>query len=128
MEDFDQRFRAAVRRRTVSRELRGFLENVYASLAEPVALKSALEQLFTFLTTARGRTDANCCATDSFFSVIDEGDERLQQLPVELRNFVGTIGGALHDSVYAPHIAANFDSLPEQLLQRVRDTKLDSPS
>jgi hypothetical protein len=128
VEDFDQRFRAAVRTRSVSRELRRFLENAYTSLGEPVALKSALEELFTFLTTAAGRTDANCCATDSFFSAFDEADERLQRLPVELRNFVSTIGGALHDSVYAPHIAANFDSLPEQLLQRVRDTKLDPPS
>ena len=129
MEDFDGRYRAAVRTRSVSRELRALLEKVYMSLvAEPADVKSALEELFVFLTTSAGRTDANCCATDSFFSAIEEEDERIQRLPVALREVVNSIGGALHDSVYAPHIAANFDSLPEQLLQRVRDTTLEPRS
>jgi hypothetical protein len=129
VEEFDQRFRTAVRTRTVSRELRGLLENAFESLGkDPRSLKSALEELFMFLTTPDGRTDANCCATDAFFSAIDESDERLQRIPPSLRNLVMTIGGALHDSVYAPHIASNFDSLPEQLLQRVRDTTIEPRS
>ena len=129
MDDFDLRYRAAVRTRSVSRELRALLENVYTSFEEePQRVKSALEELFMFLTTPAGRTDANCCATDSFFSAIEEEDERIERLPLSLQAVVTTIGGALHDSVYAPHIAANFDSLPEQLLQRVRDTTLEPRS
>ena len=30
------------------------------------------------------------------------------------------MSGTLHDAIYAPKIAANFGSLPEQLLERVR--------
>jgi hypothetical protein len=106
----------------VSPALKPLLHRVDLSLdADPALLKTALEELFTFLSTPGGRSDANCCATDYFFSALDE-DRRLDRVPEPLRAIVVSIGGALHDTIYAPHIAANFGSLPEQLLERIRES------
>jgi len=33
------------------------------------------------------------------------------------------LGGALHDTITDPEIARNFESLPEQLLERVKQWK-----
>jgi len=79
-------------------------------------LKPALESLLSFL-SAEGRTDANCCATDAFFSAV-EG--QWLELPDEYRKLLSDLGGVLHDAVHAPHIASTFECLPEQLLDRVR--------
>jgi hypothetical protein len=43
-----------------------------------------------------------------------------RNFPEELHDVLANIGDALHDTVLAPHIAENFGSLPEQLLERVR--------
>jgi hypothetical protein len=88
------------------------LHGVYDAVdRNPSLLRSALERLLSFLASPSGRTDANCC--------VESWDLNLDALPPPLRAFLSDLGGTLHDTVYAPHIAANFESLPEQLLQRL---------
>ena len=81
------------------------------------ALQYALDQLLAFLVSAGGRTDANCCAIDRFFANFDG---RWSHLPPVLASVFEDLSGTLHDTVYAPQIAAHFESLPEQLLNRLR--------
>jgi hypothetical protein len=123
-ERFEELYRAAVRFRHVSPQLLPLLHHVYrATVARPAnlrQLKSSLESLLSFLASEGGRTDANCCSTDAFFSASDRWERSWSDLPEEFRSVLDNIGGVLHDTVYAPHIAGHFESLPEQLLQRVR--------
>ena len=80
--------------------------------------RSAMIALLEFLCSPAGRTDSNCRAVDTFL-MLDEcwlSDE----LPESYHEIVADMGGALHDTVTAPHIAENFDSTPEQLLARAR--------
>jgi hypothetical protein len=42
------------------------------------------------------------------------------QLPEPFVDILNDMGSALHDTVSAPLIAANFQSTPEQLLERAR--------
>jgi hypothetical protein len=108
----------------VSPEIAPLLHTAYRLIQEPspnlVALHKALKELLLFLSSKRGRTNANCAAADSFFLDIDDewGDGR-SQLPEPYQNLLGDIGGCLHDTVSAPEIAENFDSTPEQLLERL---------
>ena len=95
-----------------------------ALAARPLDLRfarSAMIALLEFLCSPAGRTDANCRAVDTFF-MLDEcwlSDE----LPESYHDIIGDMGGALHDTVTAPHIAESFDSTPEQLLARARALK-----
>jgi len=91
---------------------------------EPINLRSirdSLVRLFSFLCKPENRTHKNCRAADIFFCV-DCVDNHLDiswnSLPNEYRQLFDDIGGALHDTVVAPEIAANFESTPEQLLAR----------
>ena len=126
-ERFERLFRSAARSRAISPQLQTLVRVVYDRArrrpADLPALKAALEALLSFLSSDGGRTDANCCAVDSFFS-IEEWISECSELPDSFREVLDDLGGALHDSVYAPHIAANFESLPEQLLARLR--RIDS--
>ncbi len=83
-------------------------------------LRNSLQSLLSFLSSDGGRTDANSWTTDALFSSVQEWARSWADLPEEFRKVLDDVGGVLHDTVYAPHIASNFDSLPEQLLQRVR--------
>ncbi|HKO56288.1 MAG TPA: hypothetical protein VJ276_10450 [Thermoanaerobaculia bacterium] len=119
--DFEPLLQSAARKRKYSPSLRPLLRDVHQRLVDRPpdlpALKQALESLLTYLATPEGRTDANCCTTDYFFSQLQPDS---LHLPDDFREVLDHLGGALHDTVYAPHIARNFDSLPEQLLERVR--------
>ena len=123
-EQFEELFRSAVRFRHVSPQLKPLLRHVYEAVVTPRAqlpeLRNALRSLLEFLASAGGRTDANCCTTDAFFSAVDEWERSWSDLPERFRSVLDDLGGAFHDSVYAPQIAKTFDSLPEQLLERVR--------
>jgi hypothetical protein len=123
-ERFEELYRSAIRYRHASPQLRPLLWQVYhAVVSQPVDLRdlrNALESLLSFLASDGGRTDANCCTTDSLFSSADQWERTWAGLPEEFRDILDDLGGVLHDTFYAPHIAQNFDSLPEQLLQRVR--------
>lgn len=83
------------------------------------ALKAALERLLVFLCSKEGRTHANCVETDRFFFQRDNWPVSWEHLPDSYTAVLGDIGGLLHDAIAAPEIADNFESSPEQLLDRV---------
>lgn len=116
--DFESLWAEAVNYRHVSRDLRALVEAVYGDLLERSPnLKADLEQLLAFLSSERGRTDANCCAVDRFFT---SAEQAWRGLAPPLRSIFADMSGTLHDAIYAPQVASNFESLPEQLLERVR--------
>lgn len=123
---FEGLWKKAATFRRVSPRLRGLLKRVYEeSLRRPAdisAVKDSLEDLLVLLVSAEGRTDANCTVTDYFFSATEGWEGGWDHLPAELQSILGDLGGALHDSVHAPAIAKTFESLPEQLLERLRRT------
>lgn len=105
--------------------LRPLMQSVCAAvLAAPLdvpALKASLIALLEYLSSPPGRTDANCCAVDSFFCLDD--DLPLERLPDSLQDVFAHMD-ALHDTITAPQIAENFSSTPEQLLERVRNSRI----
>ena len=110
-------------------ELKPLLRRLYtAVLTTPVdlgELKASLIQVFEYLSGA-GRTNANCWAVDSFFG-LSEGWERdwtEQEFPDDFHEVMALTGDALHDTVQSPDVAANFDCLPEQLLDRARNLRV----
>jgi hypothetical protein len=114
---------------SVSPEVEPLVRNVHAEVVRNPAqlsrLKGALESLLLFLSSPGGRTHANCTAVDLFFTFDDAWPSGLwEHLPDSFADVLADIGAALHDTVKAPRIAENFDSLPEQLLARVRAIQL----
>jgi len=113
----------------VSSEVEPLVRAVHAEVirnpAQLPRLKRALESLLLFLASPAGRTHANCSAVDLFFTLDDAWPPTMwDHLPEAFADVLADIGGALHDTVKAPHIAQNFSSLPEQLLARVRAIEL----
>jgi hypothetical protein len=123
MSDFEERWRAVVRFRRVSRELETLVRDVHASFGEPAELLAALERLLVFLTSDAGRTDANCSVSDQFISA---SEEEWTTLDEPLRSILDDMGGTLHDAIHAPNIARTFEATPEQLLARVRLLRSDN--
>lgn len=128
MAGFDEAWSAIDRTRDgerVSPELRPLLQRVYSDIVTaPVnlsSLKNSLADLLEYL-SGSGRTNANCWAVDLFFCLSDgwERDWTEQDLPDDFHEVLARMGEAFHDSVRNPEIASNFDSLPEQLLERIR--------
>ena len=106
----------------VSQELKPFLLRVHDDVTTtPVnlpALKSGLVELLQYL-SGKGRTNANCWATDLFFCSDDwEHDWSEQNLPDDFHEVLARMGEALHDTVGSSDVASNFGCLPEQLLER----------
>jgi len=81
------------------------------------AVKTSLISLLEYLCSPVGRTDANCGAVDSFFTLSD--DWLPERLPDEFQEVFAHMD-ALHDTITTPHTAANFGSTPEQLLEQAR--------
>ena len=112
----------------VSQELRPLLSLVYNQIhVSPVnlpLLKEALVALTSFLSQPEHRTDENCKAVNLFFSINNHWDARWDGLPEEYQSILDDISGCLHDTVSAPKIAENFESTPEQLLERVKQLKV----
>ena len=102
--------------------LRPFVERLFNALQgkrlDLAALKAAIMAVLTFLSSPEERTDANCRAVDSFLMKDEVWDA--DGLPEEYVDVLADMSGALHDTVSAPHVAANFDSTPAQLLERAR--------
>ena len=123
-EDFDALFRDVTHGRHFAPPLRALLREVFDALsrrpADLVSLRRALEQLLSYLASADGRTDANCSVTDYFFSAAEQGRLDWRHLPGEWQALLGSLGGTLHDTVHAASIARTFETLPEQLLARLR--------
>jgi len=128
-EEFDRRWHAAATFRRVSHLLPPLVRRVDEEAArQPAdlgALKAALVELLELLASEAGRTDANCTATDYYFS---RAEPAWSHLPPAYRSLLESLGGTLHDTVHAPKIAANFDCLPEQLLERARRLSGTPPS
>jgi hypothetical protein len=131
MPGFDVAWTAVAGKRdgdSVSPELRPLLRQVYVDvLAQPptlTALRTSLAVLLEYL-SGQGRTNANCWAVDLFFMSCDgwEADWAEQKLPDDFHDVLSRMGEALHDTVKSPEIAGQFDCLPEQLLERVRQLK-----
>ena len=132
MSDFEKVFRRTVRwrlRRQASPELPALIRPLYEELirspANLAAIKKSLLRLLSFLTTPEGRTDANCGATDVFFCFRDYWERERSALPPPFELVLDDVGGCLHDTVSAPQIAENFESTPKQLLDRVRQLKVE---
>ena len=119
MTTFDQLYRPAAE---ADDALRPLLEKLYNVLNEAQtdlpAAKAAIITVLEFLTSPRGRTDANCKSVD-YFLMRDEAWDA-DKLPESYVEILADMSGALHDTVSSPDIAANFDSTPEQLLERAR--------
>ena len=81
-------------------------------------VQGAMIGVLEFLASPVGRTDANCHAVDSF--LFEDSVWYSHRLPEQFVEVLSDMGGILHDTVSAPHIAQNFDSTPEQLLARAR--------
>jgi len=119
MATFEQLYRPAT---DVDYALRPLLLRLHQGLqripAELPALRAAIIGVLDFLASPRRRTDANCRAVDSFLMHDEAWDgDRLPQAYVDV---LADMAGALHDTITDPDIAANFESTPEQLLERAR--------
>ena len=135
MENFEkirESVESHVKGELVSPELRPLLEDAYQQInttnPKLSAIKVSLENLFVYLTTPTGRTSANCHATDLFFTLAD-WNVNWKVHPEQLKEIIDDIGGALHDTITHPEVAQNFNSLPEQLLDRIHnlESKSDGP-
>lgn len=120
---FDDLWSASVRYRHVSRELEHLLREVHEKIvSEDVAgLRASLETLLEFLSSANGRTDANCSVTYRFFTA---SENEWREFPADLRAILEDMSGTIQESIYAPVIAQTFESTPEQLLERVRAVRV----
>ena len=78
----------------------------------------------SFLSQPGDRTDENCKAVDLFFAINDHWRVRWDNLPEDFKLILDDIGMCLHDTVSASNIAENFDSTPEQLLERIKQLKV----
>ena len=105
-----------------SEGLAALLRNLYVELqrepVQPLRIRTTLTDLLEFLASPSGRTDANCRAVDSFLGQDAAWDG--ERLPPAYVDILADMSSALHDTILAPEIAANFESTPEQLLARVR--------
>ena len=108
----------------ISNALPPLLEDAFDELSQVPpnlsAIRSTLERLLAFLSSPAGRTPANYIEVDRYFLVRDDWPVSWDHLPESYALVLGDIGGQLHDTFDAPEIADNFESLPEQLLARVR--------
>jgi hypothetical protein len=127
MAGFDEAWAAVAggfHRESAAPELKPLLRAVHFDvLGKPTnlsTLKESLTALLEYLNGA-GRTNASCWAVDRFFCLSEgwEQDWTEQDLPEDFHDVLAKMGEALHDTVKSPNIAADFDCLPEQLLQRV---------
>ena len=107
----------------IPKELRSLLEEVFNSLdAEPVNLghiRDSFVSLFSFLCKPENRTNQNCTNVDWFFAINSHWN-RSNKYPEQHRNLLDNIG-CLHDTFYAPEIAKDFESTPEQLLAQAKE-------
>jgi hypothetical protein len=113
-----------VQERPLKPPLRPLVGEAYeAVIARPYdvpRITTALEALLAYLASGEGRTHAHCVAVDSFFCLAEGWERDWEDEPEELADILGDMGGALHDTIRTPKMAENFDSTPEQLLDRLR--------
>src|SRR4051794_4561981 len=95
----------------VDATLQPLMQAVRAGLFAPTldlaAINASLIDLFAYLSSPAGRTDANCVAVDGFFYL--DADLPLERLPDSLQEVFGHMD-ALHDTIAVPGVAENFGS------------------
>ena len=108
-------------------ELQKLVAVAHSSIIEQptdfMRLNLSLENLLYFLTTPAGRTKENCEETDLYFCLHKDNGYNWDHLPEDYQFILDDIGGQLHDTIESPEIAENFESTPEQLLERIRKLK-----
>lgn len=128
MTSFDDAYLEAMSfaKQSPSRHVRTLLQVLFVELhrspVEVAPLKAALVSLFEFLSSSPGRTSANCTAVDLFVSYMGDELDWQEILPEPIAAIVSDVGQCLHDTVDSPEIARSFESTPEQLLARIRET------
>ena len=107
--------------RGASSELKPLVHEVLHELSKESprleSLRNSMERLLVFL-SSDGRTDENSQTVDSIFCLKESIS--WNHIPENYQLIFEDLGGALHDTIPAPEIAENFDSIPEILLERVR--------
>lgn len=68
--------------------------------------------------TAVRLTGFFCCSEGWEIDWVDAG------LPDDFHDLLADSGATLHDTITAPEIVSNFDSLPEQLLARAKSLRV----
>ncbi len=94
------------------------------ALAQPFSkdsLVAALENLLLWLNEPENNTDYNCKEIDSFISAEIVPDQRFNDIPADLQKILVDMGAVLRDAHSIPRIAGNFDTMPNELLTRVRN-------
>ena len=87
---------------------------------DPAGFENTLIELMSFLCSPEGRTNENCKYVDSYFCCKDNWFDCIERLSQELHDILFDMGGTLHDAIKSPTIAENFQSLPEQVLERIK--------
>jgi len=125
MANFQEGYLKYCKKKGAAEGLRPLLLEVYNQIhAQPPnlhLLKESLSDLMNFLIQPANRSDDNCRAVDTFFALKDHWNTRWEHLPKEYQLVLDDIGGILHDAVAATQIAENFQSTPEQLLERIKE-------
>jgi hypothetical protein len=107
---------------SVPSSLRPLLREVHDAYAsrppDAARARSALVTLFTHLVSPDARTHTNVCAVDRFL-MEDPALTKDTALPPQFVEFVLN-ADALHDTIESPEVAENFESTPEQLLEKAR--------
>jgi hypothetical protein len=85
------------------------------------SLRNALGELLEFLISKRGRTNANCAATDDFFlDTRNVWSKRWEYLPEAYQDILADMGSNLHEPESAPETAETINNTPKQLLERLK--------
>ncbi len=96
------------------------VHDAYASRPpDAVRARSALVSLLIYLASPDARTHTNVCAVDRFL-MEDPALTKDTALPAQFVEFVLN-ADALHDTIESPEVAENFESTPEQLLEKARE-------
>lgn len=105
----------------INEQLQTLKEVVTAIQFSRVDFISVTEAIMIWLN--ENNTNENCRLIDIFVSTEIDLENR-RRLPEEVQSLMFDMGGALHDTHTDPEVARNFESTPEQLLERVRAMKL----
>ena len=107
-----------------SRELSELLVQLKLTALAPDFSKDslifALESLLLWLNNSQNNTDSNCKEIDYFISFEILPEKRFEDIPENIRNILFDMGATLHDAHTSPELARNFESMPNQLLNRLR--------
>jgi len=82
---------------------------------------SAITNLLEWLNQPENNNDLNCKQVDNYIANKVIANRSYETLPSDIKNILFDMGGALNDTHTFPEIATNFESTPQQLLERLRN-------